>query len=118
MVGADPDTARFPKRRSPRSPAPLGAPPEVVVKVSGGAQSLRGVAQHLDYIGREGQGEVHTDDGDRVQGKGFEKALLNDWDLDLEAHRRHSERALTAGRRPPKLVHNLSVLDAEGHAGR
>lgn len=81
--------------------------PEVVVKVSGGARSLRGVAQHLDYIGREGQGEVHTDDGDRVQGKGFEKALLNDWDLDLEAHRRHSERALTAGRRPPKLVHNL-----------
>ena len=28
--------------------------PEVVVKVSGGARSLRGVAQHLDYIGREG----------------------------------------------------------------
>jgi hypothetical protein len=50
---------------------------------------------------------VHTDDGDRLQGRGFEKALLNDWDLDLEAHRRHSERALTAGRKPPKLVHNL-----------
>ena len=81
--------------------------PEVVVKVSGGARSLRGVAQHFDYIGREGRGEVQTDDGDRRQGKGFEKALLNDWDLDLEAHRRHSERALTAGRRPPKLVHNL-----------
>ncbi len=81
--------------------------PEVIVKVSGGARSLRGVAQHLDYIGREGRGEVHTDDGDRLQGKGFEKALLNDWDLDLEAHRRHSERALNAGRKPPKLVHNL-----------
>lgn len=81
--------------------------PEVVVKVSGGARSLRGVAQHLDYIGREGRGEVRTDDGDRLQGKGFEKALLEDWDLDLEAHRRHSERALTARRKPPKLVHNL-----------
>lgn len=81
--------------------------PEVVVKVSGGARSLRGVAQHLDYIGREGRGEVLTDDGDRLQRRGFEKALLNDWDLDLEGHRRHSERALTAGRKPPKLVHNL-----------
>jgi hypothetical protein len=50
---------------------------------------------------------VHTDDGDRLQGKGFEKALLNDWDLDLEAHRRHSERALNAGLKPSKLVHNL-----------
>jgi hypothetical protein len=81
--------------------------PEAVVKVTGGARSLRGVAQHLDYIGREGRGEVHTDDGARLQGKGSEKALLNDWDLDLEAHRRHSERALIAGRKPPKLVHNL-----------
>jgi hypothetical protein len=81
--------------------------PEVVVKVSGGARSLRGVAQHLDYIGREGRGEMHTDDGDRLQGKGFEKIMLNDWDLDLEAHRRHSERAITAGRKPPRLVHNL-----------
>ena len=81
--------------------------PEVVVKVSGGARSLRGVRQHLDYIGREGRGEVHTDDGDLLQGKGFEKALLNDWDLDLEAQRRRSERAIAAGRKPPKLVHNL-----------
>jgi hypothetical protein len=81
--------------------------PEVVVKVSGGARSLRGVGQHLDYIGREGRGEVQTDDGERLQGKGFEKELLEDWDLDLEAQRRRSERAIAAGRKPPKLVHNL-----------
>jgi hypothetical protein len=81
--------------------------PEVIVKVSGGARSLRGVAQHLDYIGREGRGEVQTDDGERLQGKGLEKALIEDWDLDLEAQRRRSERAIAAGRKPPKLVHNL-----------
>ena len=81
--------------------------PEVVVKVSGGARSLRGVSQHLDYIGREGRGDVHTDDGERLQRKGFEKELLEDWDLDLEAQRRRSERAIAAGRKPPKLVHNL-----------
>lgn len=81
--------------------------PEVMVKVSGGARSVRGVAQHLDYIGREGRGEVQTDDGDRLQGKGFEKELLDAWDLDLDAQRSHTERAIAAGRKPPKLVHNI-----------
>ncbi len=77
------------------------------MKVSGGARTVRGVGQHLDYIGREGRGEVQTDDGERLQEKGFEKALLEDWDLDLDAHRRHTERAIAAGRKPPKLVHNI-----------
>jgi hypothetical protein len=80
---------------------------EVMVKVSGGARTPRGVAQHLDYIGREGRGEVQTDDGERLQGRGFGKALLEDWDLDLEAHQRHTERGIGAGRKPPKLVQNV-----------
>ena len=81
--------------------------PEVMIKVSGGARTLRGVRSHLDYIGREGKGEVETDDGARLQERGFEKDLVKDWDLDLEAHRRYTERAIAAGRKPPKLVHNL-----------
>lgn len=81
--------------------------PEVMIKVSGGARSLRGVESHLDYIGREGKGEVETDDGSRLQERGFENHLLKDWDLDLDVRRRHTERAVAAGRRPPKLVHNL-----------
>src|SRR5256885_5044821 len=47
--------------------------PEVMIKVSGGARTLRGVRSHLDYIGREGRGEVETDEGVRLQEKGFEK---------------------------------------------
>lgn len=81
--------------------------PEVLIKVSGGARSLRGVRAHLDYIGREGKGVVETDDGALHQEKGFERALLEDWDLDLEENRRHTERAIAVGRKPPKLVHNL-----------
>ena len=38
-----------------------------------GAHSA-GVQSHLDYIGREGKGEVETDEGVRVQEKGFERA--------------------------------------------
>lgn len=81
--------------------------PEVVVKVSGGARALRGVQQHLDYIGREGNGQVETDDGTLLQEKGFEKELVKDWDLDLQVHRRYTQRFMAAGRRPSKLVHNL-----------
>lgn len=81
--------------------------PEVVVRVSGGARSLRGVASHVEYIGREGESEIETDTGERLQWKGVEKALLEDWDLDLETHSRYSERAIAAGRKPPKLVHNV-----------
>jgi Relaxase/Mobilisation nuclease domain len=81
--------------------------PEVMIKVSGGARTLRGFEDHLDYIGREGEGEVETDDGQRLREKGFERELVTDWDLDLEARRWHTERAIVAGRKPPKLVHNL-----------
>lgn len=81
--------------------------PEVMIRVTGGARTLRGVQTHLDYIGREGEEQVETDQGEQLEGKGFERALLEDWDLDLEAHARYTERAIAAGRKPPKLVHNL-----------
>jgi hypothetical protein len=68
---------------------------------------MRGVASHLDYIGREGEGAIETDDRVLHQEKGFEKALLRDWDLDMDEHRRHTQRAVASGRNPPKLVHNL-----------
>jgi Relaxase/Mobilisation nuclease domain len=81
--------------------------PEVMIKVSGGARTLRGVEDHLDYIGREGEGEVETDDGRRLREEGFARELVKDWDLDLEARRWHTQRAIAVGRKPPKLVHNL-----------
>jgi len=81
--------------------------PEVVVRVSGGARTLRGVQTHIEYIGREGEAQVESDQGEMLEGKGFEKGLLEDWDLDLEANARHTERSIAAGRKPPKLVHNL-----------
>src|SRR5689334_21909452 len=57
--------------------------PEVVVKVSGGARTTRGVGSHLDYIGREGKQEIETDDGRRISELGFERHIIEDWDLDL-----------------------------------
>jgi hypothetical protein len=81
--------------------------PEVVVKVSGGARTLAGVEGHLRYIGRSGRLALESDSGERVGGKGIESVLIEDWNLDLEARARRTQRSIRAARKPPKLVHNL-----------
>jgi hypothetical protein len=106
---------RGPGRRDRLSPAEVqqiartvGRTPEVMVKVlSGGGQDFGAVGRHLNYLGRAGELELETDDGERLQGKGLEKALLEDWDLDLDVDRRQSELSAANGRQPPKLVHKL-----------
>jgi hypothetical protein len=106
---------RGPGRRERLSPAEVqqiartvSRTPEVMVKVlSGGGQDLGAVRRHLDYLGRAGELELETDDGDRLQGKGTEKALLEDWDLDLDVDRRQGGLSAANGRKPPKLVHKL-----------
>jgi hypothetical protein len=80
--------------------------PEVMVKVSGGARTLVGVQQHMAYIGRDGELGLETDMGEVVRGKGIEQAVIEDWDLDMDANRGLTERSIRR-RQSPKLVHNL-----------
>jgi hypothetical protein len=80
--------------------------PEVMVKVSGGARTLVGVEQHMAYIGRDGELGLETDMGEVVRGKGIERAVIEDWDLDVDANRGFTERSIRR-RQSPKLVHNL-----------
>jgi predicted transcriptional regulator len=82
--------------------------PEVMVKVlSRGGQDLKAVGRHFAYLNREGDVEIETDNGQRLSGKGVEKDLLEDWDLDLEEHRRKGDLEPRSNRRQPKLVHKL-----------
>lgn len=82
--------------------------PEVVVKVlSRDSNKFASVARHLNYIGRHGEIELETDDGDHLKEKDVGRRLMEDWDLDLDEYRRRSDLAATRGRRPPKLVHKL-----------
>jgi hypothetical protein len=81
--------------------------PEAVVKVlPRDSNDLKAVGKHLDYIGRYGKLELETDDGDRLSGRAG-RALLDDWDLDIDDVRRQASLAATKGRKPPKLVHKL-----------
>ncbi|MBB6095628.1 hypothetical protein HNQ60_004519 [Povalibacter uvarum] len=82
--------------------------PEVMVKVlTRNSSGLSSVAQHFDYIGRDGELEIETDDGEQVSGKRIGRALINDWNLELEQHRRTNELTAGKGRKPAKLVHKL-----------
>jgi hypothetical protein len=72
-----------------------------------GGQDLRSVGRHLAYLNRGGEVDIETDDGQRLSGNGVEKELLEDWDLNLEEHRRTADVASVTRRPPPKLVHKL-----------
>ena len=81
--------------------------PEAVVKVLPRASNdFKAVGKHMDYIGRKGELELESDDGECPSGR-TGKDLLDDWDLDLDDVRRQATLAVTKGRKPPKLVHKL-----------
>jgi transposase-like protein len=85
----------------------VGRTPEVMVKVlSRGGQDLKAVGRHVAYLNRGGDLDIETDDGQRLSGKGVEKELLENWDLDLE-ERRTGGIEYWSRRTPPKLVHKL-----------
>ena len=83
--------------------------PEVMVKVlSKGGQDLRAIRRHIDYLRLRDEGElaIETDQGERVTGEGAAKSLLEDWDLDLEEHRRRADLEARPGR-SAKLAHKV-----------
>ena len=81
--------------------------PEVMVKVSGGGKSTDAVQAHFAYIDRHGQLEVHTDEGEILQGKEVADYLVDDWNLDTgKGQYRPGPKAGEKDRRP-KQVHNV-----------
>ena len=83
--------------------------PEVMVKVlAKDSNNLKSVARHLNYIGRRGELELETGDGEHIQGRRAGRQLVEDWDLDLDRDRRDSKLTGTAGR-APKLVHKIML---------
>jgi hypothetical protein len=74
----------------------LNRDPEVVVKVlSQGAQDVKGIGKHLEYIGRDGDVPLLTDDGREIHERQDATELLTDWGLDIEELSRGSKLAAT-----------------------
>src|SRR5262249_50321023 len=82
--------------------------PEVMVKVSGGGNSLAAVAGHFRYITRKGTLELETDDGERVTGQGGARQLVEGWDREIDLAMDRWDH-MAGGRRASnaKLVHNI-----------
>jgi Relaxase/Mobilisation nuclease domain len=59
------------------------------------------------HLSRAGEVEIETDDGQKLSGKGAEENLLEDWDLDLEEHRRMADLEPLARRLPPQAGSQL-----------
>jgi len=87
--------------------------PEVMVKISGGGTSPKGVAAHLGYIGRK-DFQIETDDGERIQGRAQQRALVDEWDLELDAAEARIPYRGVAGRKPRQLAHNIVLSMPKG----
>jgi hypothetical protein len=84
--------------------------PEVMVKMlNQGGTSLRAVRRHIQYLDRGGELVIETDDGELLKGKGAAAALLEDWDLDLDAKRPAADLKpwWGKGKKRPKLVQKI-----------
>ena len=85
-----------------------GRTPEVMVKVlSGGATSCKAVRRHLEYIGRKGDVELLTDDGDGIRSREGAGRLPEDWFLDLDELGGAGYLSRGPNARSPRLVHKL-----------
>lgn len=80
--------------------------PEVMVKISGGGQSGKAVAAHFSYLSRR-EFNIETDNGQHLKGKDSVNALVEDWELDLDAAESRSPYRGASGRKPAKLAHNI-----------
>lgn len=106
---------RGPGRRDHLTPAQIqqigrtvGRTPEVMVKVlPRPANTLSAVRRHLDYIGREGELDLETDDGEKLRGDHVGRGLVEDWDLEVDAHRPRANLVSRPGMQAPRLVHKL-----------
>ncbi len=82
--------------------------PEVVVKgLSGGTSSAKAVMRHLEYVGRKGEVDLHTDDGDALKGRDAATQLPEDWNLDLEEAGAQKRIGRGTKAKPPRLVHKI-----------
>jgi Relaxase/Mobilisation nuclease domain len=88
--------------------------PEVMVKVSGGAKSVKGAIAHLRYIDRDGKLEVDTDEGSKLKGEEVAHALVWEWDLEASRADARSPYCGQGGRRPAKLLHNVILSMPRG----
>jgi hypothetical protein len=86
----------------------VGRTPEVVLKViNKGSSSSKAVQGHLGYIGRKGELELETGDGEILQCEHVGNTLVDEWNLDLIEKRGKVNLTPSKPKQPPRLVYKL-----------
>ena len=80
--------------------------PEVMVKVTGGARTLRALTAHVAYISHDGEVDLVSEQGERVSEDG-QKEFLASWHLELSAGQYRSKSTARSAACGIKLVHNV-----------
>jgi hypothetical protein len=81
--------------------------PEVMVKVTGGATSLRGAMAHIGYLNRKGTLDVELDDGIHMRTQGSAAHLADDMQLDVDELLANDPCRNAPGRKTNKLTHHV-----------
>jgi hypothetical protein len=102
------DRFHLPHAEPPNVPRGAARSPEVMVKVlSGGAASAKAVQRHMEYIGRKGDVELYTDDGDALKSRAAADGLPANWNLDLEEAGACCQIGRGTKAKPVRLAHKL-----------
>jgi hypothetical protein len=93
----------------------LNQAPEVMVKVTGGGRDIGTAQAHVAYIDRHGELDIHTDDGEILNGKDAAKELIDDWGLDARKPGKHRQAPEPGEKdRRAKLIHNIVLSMPRG----
>lgn len=84
-----------------------------MVKVTGGARTLRALAAPIDYISHDGEVELVSDQGECVSADAQEEFLAS-WHLGLSAGQYRSKPAARSAALGIKLVHNVVLAMPAG----
>jgi hypothetical protein len=88
---------------------------EVMVKVTGGGRDTGTAQAHINYIDRQGQLDVLTDEGETLTGKDVSQFIVEDWKLDSIIHKRHRPAPLPGENdKRAKLAHNIVLSMPQG----
>lgn len=100
------DTGLMPRLHVVRSADPV---PEVVIKViSAGSNTLEAIQAHFEDLQNGKHRALEIDSfATPVVGKGAARALIDDWDLDLDELYWHQPYLMPRRRKRPKLVHKI-----------
>jgi hypothetical protein len=82
-----------------------------------GATTSKAALKHLAYLDRKGELEIETDDGGKLVGAKAAQAIVDGWDLDLDAGKSVASAGSRVNHKPSRLVQTYGHGSQTASAG-